>query len=237
VQEFWARTRWPVVTADSETSIFSLAQARNNAVAQAQTEVVVICDADTIPDLRNVRAAVTDPVGICWPFMHYRILDIEHVDTPFNKLSSVPHLNAWDGEGGQGVGGCLVCTTEEYWRLGGQPPEFIGWGYEDTAFVLIVETLSTVKRLPGNIYAFEHNANAEAYSGAKADSPGWDRDPGRNRHLCDGYQNAAGRPWLMREVLRRRDAGAMPPYVGLAAPGEPHPESDLDRALAGRYHP
>jgi hypothetical protein len=216
--QFWDGVGWPIVTADSDTEIFSLPQARNNAVRRADTEVVVICDADTIPNLKNIRKAVADPTGICWPFTHYRILDPQYLSTPFSELHKCPIINTWDGEGILGVGGCIVCTTKEYWRLGGQPPEFIGWGWEDTAFTAIVQTLSTVKRLPGNIYAFEHNTNAEKYIGAKSDSPGWDRDNSRNQHLLAGYQNANGRPWLMREVLRRRDAGETPPYVGHADP-------------------
>ena len=217
VMQFWERTNWPVVTADSDTEIFSLAQARNNAVAKADTDVVVINDADTIPTMSNVLTAVADPVGICWPFTHYRLIDPKYLDTPFHRLPGAPHINTWDGEGIAGVGGCIVATTDEYWRLGGSPPEFIGWGWEDTAFTYIVRTLSQAHRVDGNIYAFEHNTgNNGQYLDTKADSPGWDRDNQRNKTLAQPYYNADGRPWLMREILRRRDAGAMWPYVGFA---------------------
>jgi hypothetical protein len=124
VLEFWWPTGWPVITADSATEIFSLSQARNNAVAQAKTDVVVICDADTIPDMSNIKAAVADPVGVCWPFTIYRVLAPEHIEVPFKKLAEVPWLYQWGGDGANGVGGCLITTTGEYWRLGGQPPEF-----------------------------------------------------------------------------------------------------------------
>jgi hypothetical protein len=207
--QFWAQyfPRWPVITADSDTEIFSLAQARNNAVHQATTDVVVICDADTVPEVRNVRAAVADPSGVCWPFDQYRIISPEYLHIPFRRLAGVPILNTWDGDGIAGVGGCLITTRREFWRLGGQPPEFIGWGWEDTAFTAIVSTLSQVKRLHGPVYAFEHNTNAASYGGAKADSPGWDRDITRNEALMTPYQNANGRQWLMREVLRLRQEG------------------------------
>jgi glycosyltransferase involved in cell wall biosynthesis len=210
----------PMVTGDSDTEIFSLAQARNTAVEKADTDIVVICDADTLPDPDNIKAAVANPVGVCWPFDRYRIIDAQYVNTPFERLAELPHINAWNGDGINGVGGCLVTTQDEYWRLGGSPPEFIGWGFEDTAFTAIVATLSQAIRIPGNIYAFEHNTVAagatENYIGAKADSPGWDRDNFRNRELCKPYVNANGRPWLMKEILRRREAGAMSPYVGFA---------------------
>jgi hypothetical protein len=215
---FWAKNfpGWPVVLADSDTEIFSLAQARNNAVAQAGTDIVVIADADTLPTPANIRTAVADPTGVCWPFDRYRIISTDHLDTPLRELVKVPYINTWDGDGIAGVGGCMVTTADEFWRLGGQPPEFIGWGHEDTAFTYIVRTLSTARRIPGNIYAFEHNTHAENYMGARADSPGWDRDIRRNQALMEPYRNADGRQWLMREILRRREAGTMWPYVGFA---------------------
>lgn len=206
VQEYWAMFGWPIVTADSDTKIFSLAQARNNAMRQAETDVVVLADADTLCDPLNVLRAVAEPVGICWPFTRYRILDLKYLDTPVHQLSSLPYINTWDGEGALGVGGMIIGKRSEFIRLGGQPSEFHGWGWEDTAFTSVVTTLSRVKRLTGHLYSFEHNTKAERYTGAKADSPGWDRDVSRNEKLFDIYRVAEGRPWVMRAVLVRRAA-------------------------------
>ena len=98
---------------------------------------------------------------------------MDYVDTPLSQLAAVPYINTWDGDGIAGVGGCMVATASEYWRR--RPAsQFIGWGHEDTSFTYIVRTLSQAKRLPGHIYAFEHNTNADNYMGAIADSPGWD---------------------------------------------------------------
>jgi hypothetical protein len=207
VVEFWSMFGWPIVTADSPTEIFSLAQARNEAVRKATTDVVVISDADTLVDPLNVLRAVADPAGVWWPFTRYRILAEKYLDTPLPELAGCPYINTWDGAGVLGVGGCIITTRKEYWRLGGQPSEFVGWGWEDTAFTAVVETLSRVRRLFGHAYAFEHNSDADAYTGAKADSPGWDRDVSRNQHLIEPYRIANGRPWLMRDVVRRRPSG------------------------------
>jgi hypothetical protein len=205
VQRFWAMFGWPMVTADSETPIFSLSQARNNAVRKATTSVVIIADADTLIDPLNVLRSVADPGGVWWPFNQYRILSTDYLNTPMAALVNAPYMTAWDGAGVLGVGGCLITTQEEYWRLGGQPPEFIGWGWEDTAFTMIVSTLSRARRLTGHAYAFEHNQNAQVYHGAIADSEGWSRDRSRNAGLIDIYRVAQGRPWLMREIIRQRD--------------------------------
>jgi SAM-dependent methyltransferase len=209
VKKFWSMFGWPVITADSDTEIFSLSQARNNAVRQATTDVVVVSDADTLVDPLNVLRAVADPAGVWWPFTKYRILKPEYLDTPLAQLAGVPYVNTWDGEGTAGVGGCMVASAKEWWRLGGQPPEFIGWGWEDVAFTLVVETLSRARRLRGHVYAFEHNTNAERYVGATADSPGWDRTWSANEPLMKPYTHARGRPWIMREFLQRRDASPL----------------------------
>lgn len=206
IREYWELFGWPVVVADSDTEVFSLAQARNNAVKQAKTEIVVISDADTIPMPVNVLAAVSDPTGICWPFTNYRILAGEHVDVPLSELHGLPYINTWDGDGVAGVGGCLICTKKEFWRLGGQPAEFLGWGWEDTAFTMVVRTLSNAKRLRGHLFSFEHNTEAGGYVDAKADSPGWDRNVNRNHLLVKPYVQADGRPWLMRALLKQRAA-------------------------------
>jgi hypothetical protein len=205
IREFWSMFGWPIVTADSDTEIFSLSQARNNAVAKATTDVVVLSDADTLIDPLNVLRAVADPRGVWWPFTKYRILSPGYLDTPLSDLAAAPFINTWDGDGVAGVGGCMVCTQEEYWRLGGQPPEFIGWGWEDVVFTMIVQTLSWARRLRGHVYAFEHNQNAERYVGAIADSEGWSRKYGQNEELVGIYLAGQGRPWLMREIIRQRD--------------------------------
>jgi hypothetical protein len=207
VQRFWEMFGWPVIAADSDTEIFSLAQARNNAVRMARTPVVVIADADTLVDPLNIMRAVADPVGIWWPFTKYRVLSPDYLNTPPDQLASCPYENTWDGAGELGVGGCMVCTRKEYWRLGGQPPEFIGWGWEDTAFTLIVRTLSRARRLRGSVYAFEHNKpvdESEKYLGAVSDSPGWDRDIERNRALMAPYKRADRRAWVMRALVSKR---------------------------------
>src|SRR6516164_736816 len=92
VREFWRLVNWPIVTADSDTEVFSLSQARNNGVRQADTPIVVISDADTIPPPANVTAAVADPTGVCWPFTRYRVLAAEYIDVPFDELNAMPHL-------------------------------------------------------------------------------------------------------------------------------------------------
>lgn len=198
VRSYWAEhfPAWPVITADSDTAIFNLGAARNAAVRQAQTEVVVVADADTVlwpPEV--LTEAVAQPDGICWPHTTWRLIPAQYAEKPVEEFPSAPVLR----ELPKGLGAAMVCRVDEYWRLGGQPEEFEGWGHEDVAFHCVASTLSRVRRLGAIAYSIEHN---EGYEGP-ADSPGWTRDVERNRAALAPYRVAQGRPWLMRVVTGR----------------------------------
>jgi glycosyltransferase involved in cell wall biosynthesis len=214
--EFFPGVR--VVTADSDPDyIFNLGQARNNAVRQAETRVVMVADADTvILPAENVKKAIADPVGVTWPHKHWALIPPDYADKPFEEFPSAPRLMEYP----EGLGGCIVATTEEWWRLGGQPEEFVdGWGCEDKAFHIVAMTLSKHRRIGGTAYSIEHNVDLR-----QADSPGWNRDSRRNLPKFAPYENANGKPWLMRELLKIRD--------------EPLPDGRADwRTRLGVYDP
>lgn len=219
VRRYWAENfpDWPVVTADAGGEIFNLGASRNRAVEKAETDVVMLCDADTIVlPAENVQIAVDDPVGICWPAKIWKLIPAEYADRPFEQFPGAPALIEYP----EGLGGCAVATREEYWRLGGQPEEFCdGWGSEDKAFHAVATTLSTYRRIGGTAYSIEHNQNLRV-----ADSPGWSRDSRQNVDKYKPYQNAAGKPWLMRELLKIRN--------------EPLPDGSADwRTRLGVYDP
>jgi hypothetical protein len=113
-----------IVVADSDTEIFSLAQARNNAVRRAKSEIIVLADADTFPPIGSVRAAVADPAGVIWPHSCWRLIPAEYAHEPISEFPKAPIVLEYP----DGLGGVMVTTAKEYWRLGGNPPEFIGWG-------------------------------------------------------------------------------------------------------------
>jgi hypothetical protein len=140
VTAFWTHHGFPIVTADSNPTLaFSLAEARNNAVAKVTTPLVIVADADTIPDIGAVHAALANENGVTWPFHQYRHIPNEYAD----KAD-------------------LMTTFDEYWRLGGMDERFDRrWGYEDNAFHHVVTTLSTEHRIPGILFSFNHAADRE----------------------------------------------------------------------------
>lgn len=200
VMKFWQQhcPDWPIITADSDTKLFNLSGARNNAVRQAQTEVVVIADSDTIPPLESVHIAVADPKGITWPHTRWVLIPAEYSERPVEEFPDAPILLEYP----DGLGGVMVCTQTEFWRLGGQPEEFEGWGFEDSTFNLIARTLSSFNRIGGTAYSIDHN------DPGLEDNPGWLRNENplarQNRVRMQPYIRASARPWLMREVIARR---------------------------------
>jgi hypothetical protein len=209
---------WPIILSDSNDpdDVFNLAQARNNAVAGARTDVIVINDADTIVSADTIRACVADPVGVTWPHSEWRLIPAEYADKPIETFPHATPLIRYS----DGLGGVMVCRRDEYWRLGGQPEEFRGWGCEDCAFHLVVLALSSFRRMPGVAYSIDHNKPT-----GEADSPGWSRNGPqrqRNMELLQIYQAAGGRAWLMREIIKTRHERQEVPT----------PEND---PLAGRY--
>lgn len=198
VRRYWQENfpDWPVVAADGGEEIFNLGAARNNAVRQADADVVVLCDADTCPPVDSIRIAVEDPVGVTWPHKVWKLIPTEYADRPFTDFQDAPGLVEYE----DGLGGCIVVTAEEYWRIGGMPEEFRdGWGHEDKAFMCVARTLSQFRRIGGTAFSIEHNQKLRF-----ADSPGWDRASMRNQKKYYPYEKADGNPELMREWLKMR---------------------------------
>lgn len=187
VLDFWWHFGFEVIEADSDPrGPFNIAVARNNAVRQAQgADVVILADADTIPDIASVLEAVQDPQGVTYPFSTYLHIPGEWVSRS-DLFAAKP-----DQRYNASVGGVVVCEAETYWELGGMDERFYPvWGYEDNAFALAAHTLVGTRRLPGTIFSFNHSANRDL----SQDNP--------NRARFALYQFANGKPAMMRELVR-----------------------------------
>lgn len=189
VTRFWEHHGFTVVTGDSSGESFSLCEARNNAVrASDDAPVVIVADADTIPDIGSVFEAVrTVQAGeVVWPFERYRHIPPDAVG------ESDLHAVRPDQEYRGSLGGLFVCLRETYWDFGGMDERFHPrWGYEDNAFHAVASTLGTVRRLPGCIYSFNHEADRDMS----------EQNP--NRHRNEIYQACLKRPEMMRELTRQ----------------------------------
>lgn len=186
VAQWWVNYGFNVITGDSDHETFNLSAARNRAVAKATSNIVVVADADTVPDAKALDTAIyacRRHGGVWWPFDTYTYL-ADSVK-PGDNLENAPTEHVYPNS----VGGLFVILRADYWRLGGFDERFDRWGHEDRAWELVVTELSSFHRVPGTVYAFNHYAERNM------------RGPGRL--LVEEYRRAA-RTHRMAQYLATR---------------------------------
>lgn len=174
-----------------------LAACRNLGVSLAAPDrVVVISDADTIPEPGPLRAAITAAASsgrVHLPYDEYRWLGPEGS----RQVTTGVPLAACDFELVRGAcSGVYVTTPRTWWSHGGQDPLFRGWGFEDAAWYLAHETLlgEAPRRHPGRVFALHHEPEVRA--GARFEA---------NEQRMARYRAAAGDLESMRQLV---DEGA-----------------------------
>lgn len=183
---------------DSGHTPFSRAGSRNEGVRQAQAagaDVVVICDADTLPEPDPLHAAIdaaTDGV-LHLPYTWYRGL---------SETGTTQYLTGWasadcltDLEHEWATGGVLVVQPASWWAAGGMDERFQGYGFEDVAFRLAADALlgPTLKH-PGTITHLWHPPEVGHGSPQHV----------ANGQLCQRYVDATGKPDAIRGLLVER---------------------------------
>lgn len=204
----WYRTHFPDLdlrTIDTGDDPFVLAACRNAAMADAASDdVVVIGDADTLPEPAPLRAAIdaartSDRVQL--PYTAYRWLGREG---SAQYAKGMP-LDECDHELVIGAcSGVYVATPRTWAQHGGQDERFRGWGFEDAAWYLAHEALTggPPDRHPGRVYALYHAGETRA--GANYDA---------NAALMERYRASAGDREAMAQLVGIASASTTP--VGL----------------------
>lgn len=188
IRKFWQHFGFHVIEADSDPwQPFSIAVARNNAVRRATTDTVIVADADSLPDIASVLAAVEDSRGgVTYPYETFKHIDGGWSDKA--DLLAAPVDQTYN----RSVGGMFITRRETYWRVGGMDEMFHPvWGYEDNAFALAAQTLVGIHRQPGNLLSFNHSANRDLSQG----------NPNKARYAL--YLLANNKPDVMAELVRR----------------------------------
>ncbi|MET0673790.1 MAG: hypothetical protein ABWY37_09885 [Microbacterium pygmaeum] len=195
VLDWYARLlpEFAVRTVDTDDDVFVLAACRNRGIAAADPdEVVVVCDADTLPEpgsLREAVAAARTSGLVHLPYTQYRWLGAAgdaqlRAGVPADQCSHELVVGACSG---------VYVTTPRTWaRHGGQDERFRGWGFEDAAWYLAHETLlgAVPVRHDGNVYAMHHVAEVRAGPRYEA-----------NAALMQRYRDAAGDPRAMAQLV------------------------------------
>jgi hypothetical protein len=181
-----------VTLVDTDDEIFNLARCRNVGVAAAAAgEVVVINDADTLPEIEAlsvaIAAAPTSSV-VHLPYTEYRWLGASG-SREFAEGMPLPQCDFVLISGA--CSGVYVTTPETWARLGGQDERFRGWGFEDAAWYVAHETLAgeVPRRNEGRVYALHHQA--EPREGEQYDA---------NAALMERYRDASGDAEAMRQL-------------------------------------
>ena len=195
VLEWYARylPEFQVRTVDTEDDVFVLAACRNLGIAMADPdEVVVVCDADTLPEPAPLRAAVeaARTSGLVHlPYTEYRWLgrtgDAQlRGGMPADECAHDLVLGACSG---------VYVTTPRTWAgHGGQDERFRGWGFEDAAWYLAHGELLGQRpvRHEGRVYALHHAAEERA--GARYEA---------NAALMQRYRDAEGDVVAMTQLV------------------------------------
>lgn len=193
----WYRTNLPeapVETVDTGDVPFVLAACRNAAMRSAgPDEVVVIGDADTIPErgplVAAIHAAATSDV-VHLPYDEYRWLgrsgSADHAaGIPLEHCAVEQFVDS-------ACSGVYVATRRVWESHGGQDEAFRGWGFEDAAWLLAHTTLlgAPPQRHRGRVYALHHVGETRAGEAYEANAARMER-----------YRAADGDPRAMAELV------------------------------------
>lgn len=181
-------------TIDTDDDVFVLAACRNEAVRTApEGAVVVMSDADTLPEIESLRRAIeaARTSGLVHlPYTEYRWLG---GTGSAQYASGVPLEScAYEQLVRGACSGVYVTTPSAWWAHGGQDEGFRGWGFEDAAWYLAHETLlgEPPRRHDGRVFALHHAPETRAGAGYDANAARMER-----------YRAAAGDPVAMAGLL------------------------------------
>lgn len=152
-----------IIDVDTTHEPFCLAACRNRGVEiaeQAGYDVVVLADADTLPEQEPLLAAIEGAKTsnlVHLPYTEYRSLggngtaqhragrrlgDCDHVTIPY------------------ATSGVYVTTPTTWWACGGQDERMLGWSPEDFAWLICHRVLLGHEpvRHEGRVYALHHDS-------------------------------------------------------------------------------
>jgi len=186
-------------TFDSDDELFNLSACRNIAIASIddENEVVIINDADTVPELGPLLAAVEAAATSGLVHLPY---DRYHWLGAAGTAQFLSGTEPEDCEFELVIGarsGVYVTTPKTWWSHGGQDERFRGWGFEDAAWYVAHETLlgEAPRRHPGAVYALHHETQLR-------EGPQYDL----NAQLMDRYTASAESREAMAQLVFEKDA-------------------------------
>lgn len=183
---------------DDSSDVFSRSGSRNCGVSLAETEVVVLCDADTLPQKHALNNAIDGAASdgrLHLPYTLFRGLTERGTDQVIEK--GVDPIDADLLETAtHSIGGVWVIRKDSWESIGGMDERFRDWGYEDNALFEAANCLlgSTVRH-HGSITHLWHPIPADRLV----------TDTYReNQKLFKRYRRARRKPAEMRSIIEER---------------------------------
>lgn len=186
-----------IETADSGHEKFNRAASRNRGVREAESRVVVVCDADTLPEAQALSEAVdsAEDGRLHLPHTYFLSLSPEHTDAIIDRNIGLRAMKP-EFVVNTAVGGCLVMTREAYLSVQ-QDEEFRTWGGEDVAFKFACDTLlGETVRHSGKMFGLWHPSEM------KQDSLEYKQNMTRQNM----YRSARGNREQMRNLIQRTES-------------------------------
>ena len=180
---------------------FNRSASRNVLAGISSADVFVFLDADSyVPNWQiSLAYARTLINGWCLPYDCYYSLSREGSQQfmaggAVGREGDLEFVFPTPNSPIPAVGGCVVVRRDVFEMVAGYDERFIGWGEEDRAFILALETLAGPSpRVPGEIHHIWH-------PGEEGDCFGQPhyRD---NEALCNRYRAAHGNPPVMQQLV------------------------------------
>lgn len=188
-----------IIIADQPGEVFSRAGSRNTGAEIATGDTLVFMDADSWVSAEQLWEGINvcgRTTHACWDFPYnvYYSLSRSGTEEFFDGDLNCDYEYVFPGadpvDRPPSVGGCVVVSRHAFDTVHGYDETFFGWGFEDRAFALSLETLcGPVIRVPGPLYHLWHPApEEERFSQAHIEG---------NRVVYVAYQEAAGNPEMM----------------------------------------
>jgi len=186
----WYKDNLPdveIIYADKPGEFWCASGSRNLGVKKAQEahcDVVIINDADTIPQITPLLEAIeqcqTDGM-VHNPYRLCKYYDMNMSELIYSGMNPdvLKHTLYTEANGG-----IWVCTPETWWSVGGMDEKFLQWGGEDNVFELahtVIKGSKLVKH-DGTIYCLGHVAQIH--------DPGFNYNQHRNFELYWLYYSA-----------------------------------------------
>ena len=184
------------IVVDSRHESFNRAASRNEGVRQAENGIVVLADADILPDRTALLSAIqsAEQGGFHLGYSLYRALRQVSTQAYYARqrdLAKLPHSHTAD----DCTAGLIVIRTDAWWLAGGMDERFSGWGFEDSAFACAVRTMiGPIQRHDGTVNHLWHPTACKPMS----------EQYQINKRLYERYAAAEGDKSAMQELIEER---------------------------------